>query len=364
MTTQQHFLRWLGAVSLMSAVACSSPDLSGPTSTDPAQLYYTIALSAHAITMDTLPPYDTLQLTATPRNAVGALLVGAPAPTFTTTDSSVRVSATGLLTARAVRNNVNVIATLIYHGIRLADTAVINVTGNATPPPMFDHLIFGLSAGDSVMIAFPNQFSRFYFPTTKQLQTVAADAAGTQIPGSLVALRTSDVLKATFQTEFDDNSRTAVVSTNSANVNIVLNTSGMGPVTVYASATVYGVTFQDSLQLMITQPLLAQFVIKQQAVPGSTTPVVTSLPASPQVIGRGGIIWWRNQVSDSVDIVFDDPTAAATEGGFFNAGGGDIPAFAGCPNCFTIQGRRFLNAGTVHFHSVRQPGVSGTIIVQ
>jgi hypothetical protein len=309
--------------------------------------------------MDTLPPYNRLQVTAVALDASGTPLIGAPAPTFTTNDSSVRVSSTGLLTAREERSSVKVVATLVYRGIRLADTAVVNVTANATVPT-FDHLVFGLLPGDSAKIALPNSFAMFYFPATKQLQTVAVDADGMQIPGSLVALRASDPYQATVP---------AVASGSEATVTVLSQSrtqvARIGPVTVYASATVYGVAVRDSVRLMITPSLLGVFFLQDEVTSSGTSHKLA--PSFPRVIGRGGIVWWVNQSSDSLDIVFDHPTAASSEGGLFDAGGGNVPAFQGClgilQNCPNVQGRKFLQAGTVHFHSLRT-GVTGTIIVQ
>jgi len=350
---------WLGRCSglmLLGSIACSSPDLNGPPSTDVSQLYWTLTLSAHAITMDTLPPYDTLQLTAIARNSAGTPLTGVPAPTFVTTDSSVRVSPTGLLTARAARSNVQVIASLTYQGIRLVDTAVINVTASAATPPTFHHLAFGLMTGDTATIAAPRLFSGIYFPSSKTLQAEAQDVTGTSIPNALVALRVSDALQATVD---------ATTSTGTADVFINMSTSRRGPVTVYGSATVYGVTMQDSVQLTVTNPLWALFSVTTQIPPGSQTSVFNILPAAT-TIGVGGVIWWVNGTTDSLDIVFDDPTAASADLSFLDTGGGDIAAWVGDPANLSFndfRARQFLRAGTFPFHSVRT-GVAGTITVQ
>lgn len=350
--------RWLALPVIVAGVACSSPDLSGPVSKDATQLFWAIALNTHAITMSTVAPYDTLQLTATPLSAAGTPLAGAPAPIFTTSDSSVRVSPTGLLIARAVRGEVRVMATLTYQGIRLADTAVINVT-SAVSPQTFTHLAFSLFPEDSATIAAPYRFSQFYFPPRKIVQAEARDASGAQIPEAIIALRSGDFRRATVQSP---------ASSGTAEIDIVNGGlfSGPGPVTVYASATVYGVTLQDSLRLTITTPLFDLFQILDSLPPGASTPV-PNLGASVLTVGVGGIVWWVNQSSDSMDVVFDDSTAVTPVGGFLDTGGGNIPVFPGTPGQFdpsSIRARKFPRVGTFHFHSTRVPNISGFITVQ
>lgn len=357
---------------LLTATACSSPDFSGPASVDPAQLAWTLSLNAHAITLSTDTSnhgqYSTFQLTATPRTMTGALLTDASAPTFESRDSSVRVSATGLLTARSAQTGVPVIASTVYHGVRISDTAMVNVT-TVVAPPSFGRLQLRVLPSDSARIAAPNVIGNaFYYPQTKTLQVVVEDAAGAPIAQSLVAMRTSNPLQATVP---------AMVATPTVDVSIPQLSSRVGePVTVYASATIYGVTHEDSLQLSVTQQLFFQFALGKSTPPGRQTPVYTFYPRDMRdaVIAKGGWVWWSNSTSnaDSLDIVFDDPTAASPDevglGGFFNTGGGNIPAFAGydpATESFLVgtRSRQFLRVGQFHFHSERT-GVSGTITVQ
>jgi hypothetical protein len=114
------------------------------------------------------------------------------------------------------------------------------------------------------------------------------------------------------------------------------------------------------------------YTVTKSTPPGSNTPVFTLGPA-PQAIGVGGYVWWNNgdqDPADSLDIVFDDPTAASPDLVYLNTGGGDIAAFPGGdfnqnafnPGAF-VRSRQFLRAGTFHFHSVRT-GVSGTVVVR
>jgi hypothetical protein len=106
---------------------------------------------------------------------------------------------------------------------------------------------------------------------------------------------------------------------------------------------------------------------------GQTTPVLRILPGQTATINRGGYVWWYNSVeTDSLDVVFDDPTAAADDQNAFPSGTGNIPLTPGGdwtleknfydPTPF-LASRQFLRAGTFVWHSPHT-GLSGTVIVQ
>jgi hypothetical protein len=147
------------------------------------------------------------------------------------------------------------------------------------------------------------------------------------------------------------------------------------PFTVYAEATVYGVTRRDSLTILVKDQLICAFSLLKSTPLGSTIPVFSLLPAYPQTIAVGGWVWWFNEtLTDSLDIVFDDPSAASPDPvyGSLTADtiGGNIARFPGDTNALSasdpfqfLRARQFLRAGTFHFHSP-STGVSGTVIVR
>jgi hypothetical protein len=319
-----------------------------------------LTLSAHAVTLDMAAPYDTLTLVGTARNALGQPLAGAPAPTFTSSDSSVRVSAQGVLQARAVVGQVMVIAQLVYQGIRVADTTYVNVTSAGTLPTFTALQLASADGHDSLPLpVLP--FSAFYSPPAKDLVVAALDSSSTPIPGALVALRLS--VPATQVTV------PAVTSTGSAQVTVA-GRSVLRPFWVYAEATVYGVTHRDSLQLTLTTPQLFEYFVDSLPAGGAAV-----TPTQPVPLGVGGAVWWVNHVSsatgDSLDVIFDDPSAVAADpvlSAFgIPAAGGDITSLEGCADllstCINVASRQFPVAGTYHWRSVRL-GVSGTIIVK
>lgn len=330
-------------------IACSSPDTNGPAAQDPATSYWHLVLNTHAITMSTVAPYDTVRLSATPLTALGTPLVGAPAVTFTTTDSSVRVSPTGILTAHAVDSDVKVIATLTYHNVRQADTAFITVTSDMPSSP-FTTLLLQLMPGDSTTLASSGIFG----PFAKTITIETLDAAGDTIPHAAVALRVSDTLQMTIP---------PTVINGTADLQLQFGTAQPGNVTLYASATIYGVTKSDSLKITLTNPLLAAFLVSEHTSAGSHTPAFTVSP-SAVTVGPTGEIFWENATTDSLDVVFDDPSAAFDDPIFQEGGGNSGPiGTTDFIQLFPIIARQFIIPGTYHWRSLRL-GVSGTITVQ
>lgn len=367
----RHRLRslLLTAVSLSGVVACSSPDLNGPQSKDLTQLPWTLSLNTHAITMDTATGYNTYQLTAVPRTIDGNMLTGAPAVTFTSSDSSLRVNSDGLLSARKARNSIRVVASLVYQGVRISDTAVVNITATSNRRT-FRTLHFQLQSGDTPNLIPPNDLGNaIYYESNKTLEVEARDSAGGKIPSSVVALSISDPLQARWGTGGPGGTINTTTTASTATIwSYLLCRSGV-PVTVYASATVYGVTMQDSLQLLVTDPLFFIYTVSKSTE--SSTPVFSMLPFQQTTIAVGGWVWWINHTTaaDSLDVVFDDPSGVS-EDPFLGQGPGDIDPFPGDPDPsqaadFTmfLRSRQFLQAGTFRWHSTRM-GLSGTIVVQ
>jgi hypothetical protein len=198
----------------------------------------------------------------------------------------------------------------------------------------------------------------------------ALDSVGRRIPQSFVALSIADAYQATIPAMTDPAPDPATTDTGTANVQVQLTATVGKPVVVYAEATVYGVTRRDSLQFDVTPPLFAQVLYTRQVRAGSTTPVFVFLPNPTSItIRRGGVVLWNNTqlpVEDSLDVVFDDPTAASPSppnDQIPPSGGGNIAPFpGGAQRRFSQVARQFLRVGTFPFHSVRT-GVSGTITV-
>jgi hypothetical protein len=200
----------------------------------------------------------------------------------------------------------------------------------------------------------------------KVIQIGAQDSSGEQISGSLVKIWTSDSLRAVVNLE-----PSRITTAKTAQI----RGRQMGMVTVYTSATVYGITVEDSLQLEITTPLWVEYTLKKTTPISEAPPVFALFPERPNeaVIGVGGWVWWYNTDTDprdSLDVIFDDPTAAAPDSVFptLASDGENIAPFPGSdepaiPSSSNVRSRRFLHTGTFHWHSAKL-GVSGTITVK
>lgn len=369
-------------LTLLTGAGCSSPDLIGPGTVSSTQLPWTLSLNTHAITLSTVAPYDTLQLTAVPRTVAGVALSDSPEVTWRAADSSVRVSSTGFLTARRRTTGVNVIATTVIQGVRLSDTAKVVVT-NTSNPRKFAQIKLQLDPTDSAWIAL-QPAGDFYWigyenlPNFKTVYFGVLDSTGAVIPSAPLELRLSNTVQAGMGF-FADLGK--LLTTDAFDFIYILQRAQTGvPFTVYASATVYGVTRQDSLQIEVRQPLWNRVQVVFSSIRVGEPKTLRVIPNYPVNIGVGGWVWFINSLrnprdsldTDSLDVVFDDPTAATPDlhPNGLNSGGGNIAAIPGGKgnNFFNprpgARSRQFLRAGTFHWHSTLQPGVSGTIVVR
>jgi hypothetical protein len=330
---------WHGAayLALLVAAACSDP--AQPSAVQaPDQLFWSLRLNHHAINVSTTAPYDTVTLVATPYNVNGEALPNAPTATFKSADASVLAFPTGMIkgvTQQSSATGTLVIATLTYHGVTRADTAYVTVTNVASPPQLTDFSI-QLAAGDSNRIA-----SQGYFDTRTKTLPLFARASGATIPR--------------FNVFFESSNRTVATVNRSTGVVTALLP---GTVTIRASAMTYGVPSTDSVEFVVTDPLAVAITYKTVGEQHYDT-----------FVSPGADVFWSNPTPDSVDLVFDDPSAAARGGttffGVFLAdSAGNIGPFAAVDS--TTPGNRvrsFPQRGTFHYHSTRYP-ITGTITVR
>lgn len=349
--------RWFGGVAvvmLLAASACSGEvAVAPPPATDLQEFYWALTFDHHAVTLSTVAPYDTLTLTATPRNIDGEPLSGLPTPTFTSTDlERVQVSSEGVVQAIAPGNQIPVIATLAHGNVVHVDTVLVTVTNTASPP-VLDSLSFAL---DSAKVAYPGiQF----------LAVTAWDTSGAAIFGLPIHYTSSD----------------PTIATISLFGSIVmLQPLQPGQVTIIATTTAYGITKADTVRFTIGQSVSANIAIVQRMDAGG---VERNVFVPGQItIGVGGDITWRNQTGIPTDVTFDDPTNILpvdrycipfyTEQDPEICESGNIAAFGvpqevdGVldPTAFyhNLRARVFSEPGTYTYHSTSS-GATGTIVV-
>lgn len=314
-----------------------------------ASLYWALALDHKGITLSNAPPYDTLTITATPRDGKGLPLPALGAVTYRSTDlEHVRVSPDGLLQAVRAGAGVRVIAELATGNVRHADTAIVNVTDDPAPRPMAS---FSIQLPPSDSARWPMEGAEVVFGLVKVIAAHAADADGDSIRGLSVHYASSDTTVATIDP-------------------ITGRLEGMRPghVTLSAAATAYGSSMTDSLQFTITMPLFQWVQITTDTSAGSGA----HFQPSEIRITPGGTIMWLNRSRQPVDVMFDDPANVAERTTLRcylpgDPGGvGDIPAFGDTtgnifspPNC---RSRRFPVPGTYTYQSTLT-GATGRVVV-
>jgi plastocyanin len=273
-------------------------------------------------------PYDTLQLTATPRAATGDALPVSGTVVYTSTDlDHVQVGPTGLVRAVAPGTGFKVIATLAVGNFTRADTTVVNVTADSMPP-MLASVSLHPVAPDSAKRA---AFGFYLWPV------YSADANGQPIPGLAMVCTSSDP---TIVWVFPP-------------CGIIL-ANRPGHVRLTAATTAYGVTRADTIDFTVGLSLGATVALDHGNVALGTVTIAT-----------GGTVQWMNHTGQPADLTFDDPTNVA-EDPACQCGAGNAPLFGNAdPNDVAANhvSRRFPVPGTYTYHSSAVQG-NGTIVVQ
>jgi hypothetical protein len=325
---------------------------------DPELLFMSLTLDHDALNLSTVAPYNSIQLTATPRNASGLPMSGLPAPTFRSSDTTrVWVTATGLVQARRAATGTRVIAELVADGnVRQVDTVLVNVTTLATPP-VLDSLSLPPSpttglipqfAGSGVYLELAGgEFNPFVTVRARAFNTAGGEITGLAINYQSLDPSVGEV--------FPSNGEVSPVIT--------------GQFRLVARTTAYGVTKADTVTVTITPPVYQG--IQLMAGP-SGTPI---FQLTDVTIKQGGFVFWINISGQPADVTFDDP-ANVTEAPppvcnsvtLFKGdpasvcGTGNIPAFADTDQPITdVRMRRFLVPGIYAYRT--STGATGRVVV-
>jgi hypothetical protein len=377
---QVFALPLLLALPLLSA--CESDSLKPPVTPAPSELYWALELDHHAVTLDTLAPYNTLRLTATPRNAAGEPLAELPAPQYFSRDfTKVEVTAEGLLVAKAPTSGpVWVLATLTVANLKHQDSALVKVTAldPASPRPVLARLSVQPLEGDSakapVDILFSGSLDRVLPVRATTADGVPLDAVLGPVP---VYFRSSDRTTARVGPwEPKPPGRSDNLSAGQ------IAAIRPGSVTFYANTTVFGVTKVDTIPYRVGWPVFAGVDVTGPEERDAGIPLGTFL-APEMTVGEGAVVGFgiRNLFQPDpafeTDVVFAEADVAkivalteATEilpglSGYFcfffgvaDCGVGDIVLGPS----FTIAWRVFPEPGTYEYHSPTR-GTRGRIVV-
>ncbi|HXT48862.1 MAG TPA: Ig-like domain-containing protein [Gemmatimonadaceae bacterium] len=334
----------IAALLALTGAACAGdPPVTPAPVQDPTTLYWQLTLNEHAVTMSTVAPYDTLRIQATPRTIAGTPITDLGEPTYTSLDlNRAYVDSTGLVHAVGVGDQVAIVASLEENNILHADTLVLNITSEASPPPIATFTIHP-DVGDSAKIAAASNVT---------LVPRAADGDGTPISDVAVYFTSSDPSVATIDRT------TGLLAPNRP-----------GSVTIYATTTTYGVTKADTLPYIIGHPItLAMEIVSQTDASGHAVNVFS--PSTVE-LGPGATVLFGNVTPFPTDVTFDDPTNVAQADlycGFLPSlcGTGNIDAWAKDPTDDSgitgLRARRFPVPGTYTFHSTIF-GSTGTIVI-
>lgn len=337
--------------------ACASDTLAPPRpAADASHLYWSLELDHHAVTLSTVPPYDTLRLVATARNVHGEEIIDVPEVAFTSGDlDRVQVDSDGVLHAVAPISKVAVAATLTIGDITHTDTVVVHVT-SASAPPVLESISIHPAPGDSAKFSLTGTF----LVPSRSLTAVAKDTAEHPITGLSVHYASLDPTTATIDP-----------------VSGKITPLHVGPVTFTASATAYGITRADTLPFTIGLPLNGLVEVRPGIGGGGDVPPVFAPTTLVVGVGADVAFTWNDVTAPPTDVTFDYPDdvkqddllclfLAPVLGSAAVCGGGNIAEFprdtsAGLNR--NLRFRQFPEAGTYHYHSERY-GAGGTIIVR
>jgi plastocyanin len=332
-------------------LACeNAPDRFG-TALDTHHFYATLTFTEHAINMATDAPYDTLHI-----HVQAVMQDGSPVPgtvIYSTKDTTkIRISSTGLLTAIAPTDKAVILASLTYNGVTRTDSAVVSVVDG--PPTFLETLSLQPAPGDSAKCSVQPCSATL----TKNLELIRHDSEGNDIPALAVTVWSSDTLLA----KITQSESQAVVTPVAP-----------GRVMLHVATNAYGVVKQDSLSFVVGWPLVMFASTYARTQTGTRNTLLYFFPDTITV-GVGGCVMWQNSDSiHTVDVTFDNPSAAAAPTGAFgycdfyggaHPGEGNITAWHEEPGEYFsgFAGRSFPQPGRYPFHS-EVNGTSGVVIV-
>lgn len=332
--------------------------------TDPTKLFMALTIDHPAVNLSTAPGYNTLQLTATPRNAVGEPMTDLPEPVFhleADADSTkVTVTSAGLLTARGATSGIGVLVIAELRAgdnVRQVDSTLVKVVTNAMPPVLASLSVQPVSSDSAIrsMSACclgPSALTFVGLAPLDLLSPVALDAADVPIADLAIEYTSLDPTVATIN-RWSGQARYL----------------SPGQARLAVRTTAYGITKADTVVYTVTLPI-SQEIVLQPDVPLQKQREVRLMP-------HGYVFWyWQNDGKPvGLEVMFEDPAradAAPAElcgllDGFVGAGACGTGDFSiplpPAPGQFfqTLRVRRFHVPGIYTYHT--SAGDTGRIIV-
>lgn len=279
---------------------------------------------------------EVVQLQATPLKLDGTPLTGIAAPTYTTSDTSVKVNAAGELTASLPRPSVSVFARIrsLEGNWTVADTVRVMIVAAPIAFATFDMrlshppVVPANDANDGL------EARRFRFDAKLY------DALGNVVRGTA-----GDTIKPMTYYAASVPKNVYDITTPWSPLGFARN---LGDVTVRGTSRIFGVNYEDEVSFRITYPDSA--VLNIYRVSSILNPSPSMMSQTNLTILRGGKIGFRSlNPTETVPIVFADTVGVV---------GGNIPAV---PNTPAIRIVTFPNLGQFAYTSPK--GFGGTITV-
>ena len=323
---------------ILVSLGCSG-DTTNPVSSPPAQTFWTLQFDQHAVNLALTatggqPIVDTIHLHAAALNVLGQPLAGEHIQ-YRSTDSTVTVDSTGLVTARYVTSTggTAVVASQTVRGTTLTDTAFVQVTNSSLPFPLATMVL------------------RQVDPVNGNVVDSAKDAVDDAPPPQMTVIATMATGNTTMDTVCNVHNCPLIVRLSSSDSSIAtidqfgyIRQNLPGHVTFYVDTWAYGVTKRDSLPYVIGYPIsiFSQHVLVfERPVSSRATPALYFGPDSTY-IGVGGWVEFQTALTVPVDIVFDSTQQNSLSVNFIS---GYAPGY-GCAFCAPHSSPIFPNAYT------------------
>jgi len=357
--------RWLVGSGLGWCILSCSGDTVGPAALTPSQAFWALRLNQHAVNLALTAaagqPVNTVQLSATALNAMGVTLPGVYTVQYSAVDSTVTVSATGLVTAHYVTppgQPTRVIASLAVQRVTLKDTALIQVT-QAPPPSRL--ATFSLQPGPDDSAKRSVDFNNS--------QPFAWPVKATDATGATICDTTGCPLQVFYSSS---NPLIATIDRSTGQVSAI----DTGHVVFSATTWAYGVALRDSVAFTVGLELFPNITITLAILLG----VLAVAFSGPKklLLGVGAVVMFNtcySQNTKPVDVIFDHTdhvdtaSCTGTIGTAPPTGRGDITRIGGdasnnFQNANNFACRRFSEPGTYRYHSSLFPSDTYEVLIE
>lgn len=292
-------------MAVLLVLGCGDQDVVPPLHPDQQDLFWELDLDHHAVLL-AKGKYDSLRLTATPRNYRGDALGGLSTPKYRSTDTDrVAVTLDGVIIAVGrTTTPVAVIATLTSQNLTLADTAMVSVADVEVPQRLASLSIQPIPS-DSAKVAVVTYAPPHVLNDT--LPVRAFDDVGGAIP--IYPYDEAGILPLYFQS----------VDTTAANVDRntgVVTGMRVGSVKIMATTNALGVTAADTVLYRVGWPVVRHFHVTENAARTAyelSHGSANNVGSSNLILGTGSTVIWSMIAlgpTDFAELVFPDEQLA------------------------------------------------------